>query len=158
MHCANIFAYRVRRANFHQKMKMMNLQYFCIFMYIWRLLNLWGCFFCRKLTKPCHHARTFQLVSQQSLANIDNKNPTILAKRPAVATTVPSGTQGHRSLVYQGIRLHLRSRPSNPTTFMGLCFLSDYRQSIKSPMVVPTFNSTEKVLKFTIYDCMLRLR
>ena len=28
-------AYGVQRANFHQKMKMMNLQYFCIFMYIW---------------------------------------------------------------------------------------------------------------------------
>ena len=37
------------------------------------------------------------------------------------------------------------SRGSAPTP-------GDYRQSIESPMGVPTFNSTEKVLKFTSYD------
>ena len=51
----------------HTKMKMMNLQYFWIFLYIWWLLKFLRVFFCGKLTKPCHHARTFQLVSQQSL-------------------------------------------------------------------------------------------
>ena len=79
--------------NFHQKMKM-NLQYFCTFMYIWWLLKFWG-FFCGKLTKPSRLARTFQLVSQQSLSSINNKNPKILTKRPPVATTFPSGTQRH---------------------------------------------------------------
>ena len=34
--------------------------------------------------------------------------------------------------------------PSNPTTFLGLCSPCDYRQSIESPMGVPTFNSIEK--------------
>ena len=62
-------------------------------MYIWWLLKFWGV--CGKLTKPCRHARTFQLVSQQSLASINNKNPKILTKWPPVATTVPSGTQRH---------------------------------------------------------------
>ena len=51
--------------------------------------------FCGKLTKPCLHAKTFELVSQQSLASINNKNPNILTKRPPVATTVPSDTQLH---------------------------------------------------------------
>ena len=96
---------------FIKKMKMMN---FCIFD---GFLNCCGCFFCGKLTKHYRHARTFQLVSQltgqpvampelsnwsvsqlvsqQSLASINNKNPKILTKRPPVATTVPSGTQRH---------------------------------------------------------------
>ena len=93
MRCVGIPAYGVQRANFHQKMKMMNLQYFCIFMYIWWLLKFVGVFFCGKLTKPCRHARTFQLVSQQSLASINNKNAKFKKKRLPVATTVPSRTQ-----------------------------------------------------------------
>ena len=48
-------------------------------------------FFCEKLSKPCRYDRTFQLVSQQSLASIIDKNSNILTKRPPVATTVPSG-------------------------------------------------------------------
>ena len=47
--------------------------------------------------------------------------------------------------------------PSNPTSFLGLCSPGDYRQSIESPMGIPTFNSTEKALTFTIYDCILRI-
>ena len=47
--------------------------------------------------------------------------------------------------------------PSNLTTFLGLYPPGDYRQSIESQMGVHTFNSTEKVLKFTICDCILRL-
>ena len=56
---------------------------------------IFGGVFYEKRTKPCHHARTFQLVSQQSLASMNNKNPNNLTKRPPVATTVPSGTQRH---------------------------------------------------------------
>ena len=52
----------------------MNLQYFCIFIYIWWLLKFFGCFFVKR---------------------INNKNPKILTKRPPVATTAPSGTQCH---------------------------------------------------------------
>ena len=115
--------------------------------------------FCEQLTKPCRHARTFQLISQQSLARINNKNPTILTKRPPVATTVPSGTQRHHwALVY---RIYIRifdPGPSNPTIFLGLCSPGDYKQSIESPMGVPIFNSTEKSFTFTIYDCILRIR
>ena len=95
MCCASIPAYGIQRANFHQKMKLMNLQYFCIFIYIWWLLKFVGVFFVWKAYQTCRHARTFQLVSQQSLASINNKTPKILTKRPPVATTVPSGTQRH---------------------------------------------------------------
>ena len=126
-----------RSKGFHQKMKMMNLQYICIFMYIWWLLVggvlLW------KAYQTCRHARTFQLVSQQSLASINNKNPTILTKRPPVVTTVPLGTQRHHwALVYRGIPSDLRSRPE---------------QSHHALLV-----TTEKALTFTIYDCILRIR
>ena len=56
---------------------------------------IFGGVFCGKLTKPCRHDRSFQLVSQQSVASINIKNPKILAKRLPVATTLPSGTQHH---------------------------------------------------------------
>ena len=49
-------------------------------------LNFWGCFYCGKLTKPWRHARTFQLVNQQSLASINNKNPKILTKKTAACS------------------------------------------------------------------------
>ena len=81
------------KANFHQQINMMNLQYFSIFMYIWWLLKFVGG--CGKLTKSCRHARTFQLVSQRSLASINNKNSKILTKWPPGATTGPSGTRRH---------------------------------------------------------------
>ena len=45
MSCAGIPASDVQRANFHKQIKMMNLQYFCNFMYIWWLLKFWGWFF-----------------------------------------------------------------------------------------------------------------
>ena len=92
-------------------------------------LNFWGCFFVESLRNP---------VAIPELASINNKNPTILTKRPPVAITVPSGTQRHPwALVYRGIPSDLRSRPSNSTTFLGLCSPGDYRQSIESPMGVP---------------------
>ena len=51
------------------------LQYFFIFMYIWWLLKFLVVFFMESLPNLCCHARTFQLVSQQSLASIINKKP-----------------------------------------------------------------------------------
>ena len=60
---------------------------------------------------------------------------------------------------YTGVYLRIFDPgPSNPTTFLGLCSPGDYRQSIESPMGIPTFNSTEKALTFIIYDCSLRIR
>ena len=111
MHCAGIPAYGVQRANFHQKMKMMNLQYFAFLCIFDGFLNFWWCFLWKayQTLSPCQN---FPLVSQQSVASINNKNPTILTKRLPVATTVPSGTQRHHwALVYWGIPLNLRSRP-----------------------------------------------
>ena len=138
-------AYSVQRAHFHQKIKVINLQYFYIFLvYFWWLLKIFGGVFCGKLT----------------LANVNNKNHKMLTKQPPVAITVPSGTQLHHWRV--GIpRVYLRIfdlGPSNPTTFLGLCSLGDYRKSIESPMSVPTFNSTEKALTSTIYDWIPRIR
>ena len=60
---------------------------------------------------------------------------------------------------YTGLYLRIFDPgPNNPTIFLRLCSPGDYRQSIESPMGVPTFNSTEKALTFTIYDCILRIR
>ena len=129
-------------------------------MYISWLLKFLGMFFCAKLTKPCPHARTFQLVSQQSLVSINNKNPKIVTKRPRVATTVPSDTQRHHwgfGIPGYTFGSSIQAR-ANPTTFLGFCSPGDYRQYIESPMGASTFNSTEKSLTFTIYDCILRIR
>ena len=46
----------------------------------------------------------------------------------------------------------------NPTNLLGALLTRDYRQSIESPMGVPTVKSTEATLTFTIFDCVLRLR
>ena len=65
-------------------------------------------------------ARTFQLVSQQSLASINNKNPQNFNKRPPVATTIPSGTQRHHwGIGIPGIPSDLRSRPEQSHHFPG---------------------------------------
>ena len=67
----------------------------------------------------------------------------------------PATSLGHW---YTGIYLRIFDPgPSNPITFLGLCSPGDYRQSIDSPIGVPTFNSTEKALTFTIYDFFLRI-
>ena len=135
MRCAGIPAYDVQRANFHKNWKWWIYNIFLHF-YVYLILNFWV-FFCGKLTKPCRHARTFQLV-----------------KRPPVATTVPSGTQRHHwgigipeyTFVYS-----IQARAIPPPSW-GSALPGHYRQSIESPMGVPTFNSTEKALTFTIYE------
>ena len=134
--------------------------YICIF---YGFLNFLWCFLCgkltkSKLTKPCRHARTFQLVRQQNLASIIKKNPNILTKRPPVATAVPSGMNPViGALVYCGIPSDLLSRPKQSHHLSGALLPCGYIQPIKSPMGVPIFNSTETMLKFTIYDQILRL-
>ena len=161
MRCAGIPAYDVQRLTFIKQNENDEFTIFLAFLCIFDgFLHFWGCFFCGKLTKLCRHARTFQWVSQQSLASINNKNPTILTKRSYVATTVPSGTQRH----HWGIGIHVipfrvfDPGPSNSSIFLGLCSPGDQRQSIESPMCVLTFNSTEKALTYTIHDCILRTR
>ena len=76
MRCAGIPAYGVQMANFHQKMKMMNLQYFCIFkltIYLMASEIFGGVFFMWK---------AYQL-------SINNKNLRILTKRSPVAYHLP---------------------------------------------------------------------
>ena len=105
-----------------------------------------------KFMKPCHYAKTAQMVSQQSLTSIINKRPTKFNKtarlEPPLSPLAWSPSLGHWH----------DPGPSNQTNFLRLCSSNDYRQSIESPVGVFTFNSTEKALKFTIYDYILRLR
>ena len=133
----------------------MNLQHFYIFMHIWWLLKFFfpgGGYGMH--TKPWRIARTFHLLTQQSLASINNKNSTILTKRPPLATTGPCGTHHHHwALVYWGIPSDLRSRPDQIQHLSG-SLLSRW----VAPMGVPTVDSTKKALTFTIYDCIMRIR
>ena len=123
----------------------------------WLLKSL-GEFLCGKLTKPCCHATTFQLVNQRCMAIIKNKNTKMLTKRPPLVTTVPSGTQRyHWALVYHGKPSGFRSRPGQSNHLPGALLFGDYWQSVEFPMSVPTFNSTENELTFTIYDSILRI-
>ena len=138
MSCAGIPASDVQRANFHKKMKMMNLQYFCILCIFDGFLNFWGVF-CgqHKQQKPHNFNKTAASSHHCPLRH-------------------PAPSLGHW---YTGVYLRIFDPgPSNATTFLELCSPGDYRQSIESPMGVPTFNSTEKSLTFTIYDCILRIR
>ena len=108
----------------------MNSHFFGIFMYIWWLLKFVGVFFCGELTKPCCHARTFQLVRQQSLASIKNKKQVFLTKRPPVATTVLSGTQRHHwGIGIPGIPSDLQSRPEQSHHLPG-ALLSRWLQAV----------------------------
>ena len=77
----------------------------------------------------------------------------------SATSTVPSGTQRH----HWGIGIpgytfgsSIQAQAIPPPSWGSAP--QDYRQSIESPMGVPTFNSTEKALIFTIYDCILRIR
>ena len=103
---------------FHAKMKMMKSQYFCIFMYIWWVLNF---FFGVSLS---NHAAMPKLSnwSASKAWQLLLKKLKLLTKRPPVATTVPSGMNTViGALIY---RVYLRiydSGLSNPTTFLGLC-------------------------------------
>ena len=95
MSCAGIPASDVQRANFHTKNENDEFTIFLHF-YVYLMTSyIFGVFCCGKLTKPCRHSKAFQLVSQQSLESVNNKNPKILTKRPPVANTVPSGIQRH---------------------------------------------------------------
>ena len=116
-------------------------------MYIWWLLKCLVVFFW-KAYQTCNW-------SANEACKYYKKN-LILTKLPPVATLVWTLSLGHWY-----IRVYLQIyNPglSNPTTFLGLFSPNDYRQSIESPTGFPTFNSTEKVLKFTIYDNILKLR
>ena len=142
------------KANFHQEMKMNNLQYVGIFMYIWWLLKCGGC---GKLTKPYRHSRTFQVVSQRSLACINNKNSNILTKWPPVATTRPSGTQRHHWSIGVGgytFGSSIQARAIPPPSWGSALPVT----TIESPMGVLIYNSAEKALAFAIYDCIRRIR
>ena len=102
-------ANRIQRVRFHEQIKMVKSQYFCIVMHIWLFLNLLVVFcVCWKLTKR-HHARNGKLVIQQRLASIFNKNPKILTKRPPVANSGTNTVIG--AFAYWGIPSYLWSRP-----------------------------------------------
>ena len=76
-----------------------------------------------------------------------NFNKTAAFSHHCLLRQAPSAIIG--ALVYWGILSDLRSMPEQSPTFLVLCSPVDYRQSIESPIGVPTFNSTEKSLTFT---------
>ena len=78
----------------------------------------------------------------------------------SVATTVTSGTNTViGALVYQGMPSDLRSMPEQSHYLPGALLPPvTTRRSIESQTGVPTFNSTEKTLKFTIYYYILILQ
>ena len=132
---------------------MMKLQYFCIFVFIWWLLKFLVVFFCGKLTKPCCHARTFKLVSQQSLTSIIfNKSAACIHHHCPLWHKHVTG-----ALVYRGIPSDLRTRPEIHH-LPGALLPSWWLQAVYSlPKGDPTFNYTEKALELTIYDYDLKL-
>ena len=139
---------------------MMNLQYFCIFMYFFDgFINFWGCFFVESLPNPVAMPELSNWSASKAWQVLTTKTPNF-NKRAACSHHCPhrhpAPSLGHW---YTGVYLRIFDLGlSNPTTFLGLCSSGDYRQSKESPMDVPTFNSTEKSLTFTIYDCIPRIR
>ena len=135
---------------FHENIKRMKSQYFCIVMYIW-FLKLLVVFFCvdsLPTVPPCQNCPTGQPANPGKY--YQQKKSKILTKRLPVATIVPAGTNTViGALVYRGIPSDLRSRPEQSHIFLGLCSPGDYRKSIESPMGEPIFNSIEKVTQFT---------
>ena len=87
-------------------------------------------------------------------ASVINKRTIILTRRPPVDTTVPSGTKRHHWLIgtpgIPGIPSDLRSRPEQYHYLHGALLVGDYRQSVESPICVPTFINTEMALAFII--------
>ena len=114
------------------------------------LLKFLVMFFCENLSKPCRHATTFQMVSQQSLASIMNKKPQNSNKMAACSHHCPLWHE-HRlgALVYHGIPSD-QARAILPPSWALLP--DDNRQPIEFLIGVPNFNSTEKVLISTIYE------
>ena len=56
-----------------------------------------------------------------------------------------------------GMPSDLRSRPEQSHYSPGALLVGDYRQSVESPICVPTFNYTEMALTFIIYDYIQEL-
>ena len=76
-------------------------------MYIWWLLTFCAAFFCGKLTNPGRHARTFQLVREQSLASINNKHSIFFNKIAVCSHNFPH----HWGIGIRSIPCDLRSKP-----------------------------------------------
>ena len=152
MPSAGIPANDVQSANFHEKIKMTNLQYFSIFMYIWWLLTFLEFFYVESLPNPVampelsiwSASKAWQVLTtktkkfQQKVAcgflNFwwrffvkslpNNKHPKISTKRPPVSTTFPSGTQRHHwGIGIPGIPSDLRSRPEQSHFLLGALLL-----------------------------------
>ena len=132
----------------------MTLQYFGIIMYIWWLLKI--LFFVWKAYQTVPPWQNFATGQPAKPDKYYHKKIQNFNKTAACSHHCPFWHEHHHW--YTEYTFDLPSRVSNPTTYLGLCFPGDYRQSIESSMAVPTFHSTEKAHKFTIYDCILRLR
>ena len=138
MSCAGIPASNFQRANFHKNIKIMNLQYFWIFMYNWWLLKFVGMFFVKSLPNLVlmpefsnWSASTAWQVLTTKAQNV-NKTAACIHHCPL---RHPAPPLRHW---YTGVYLRIfDSGPRNPTIFLGLYSRGDYRQSIESPRGVP---------------------
>ena len=113
-----------------------------------------GVFFLRKSyqTMPlCHNCPICQSAKR---VKYYRQTSQILTKRLSVATD----TIG--ALLFRGVTSILCSMPEqfHHLPVLGFCYPGDNRQCIESPMGFVTISSTEKALKLTICDCILRFR
>ena len=116
------------------------------------------CFFCGEFIKSCCHNKidpTCQPAKPgKSYKKDQNFNKTAICSHHCPLRHPAPSLWHWYAEVYLRI---FESCPSNPTTFLGLCSPSDFRQSMESPMGVTTFKSTEKAHTSTTYDCILRI-
>ena len=138
----------VKGRNFLQKLKLMKLQYFCVFMYI----TCWVCFVfvksLSKLTKPYCHARTFSTGQPAKRGKYYQQKPNIFTKLPPIEPPLSplarTPSLGHWYIGYTfGFTIPARTIPPG---LLPPPLLRDYKQSIEFPMGVPTCNCTEKGL------------
>ena len=130
--------------------------YICIYEHFFDIV--WY-FLCGKLAKPCHCIRIAKSQSakhgkyyQQTPSHFINT--AVFSHRCPLRHPAP--WSGHW---YAGIyRRTFDPGPCNPTTHLWLRAAGYYLQSIECQMDVPSFNSSEKALTITIYDCVLRFR
>ena len=133
--------------------------YFLHFMYTWRVLHFLWCFWSKAyqtlpLCQNCSTGQSAELGENcQQIPHNFNKTASCSHRCPLKQ---PAPSLGHW---YAGVYLRIFDPgQSNPITFLGLCFPGDYRHPVESPMGFPTFNSTDKAFKFTIYEFILIIK
>ena len=131
----------------------MKLQYFAFLFILGGFLNFGGVFFCRKLTKPCRRAKTFQLVSQQNLVSIiDKKNQNFNKMVAGSHRSLPWHEHRNWGIGMLGYTFgsSIQARTIPPPSKNSAPPPGDNRQSIESPTTVSAFNYTEALVSLTL--------